>query len=122
MAGTSIANRIWLDRDHLAFTIRGEALTNPTRYLAPSPTADGFPAGLDNYSLKIWGFTGTFDVLPTDFMAFRAEFLSRHSDVPFFAGQGGTTSPDGFQGTPGLFVPDVAKHENRLTFAVNFRM
>ena len=121
MAGTSIANRIWFSRDLLAFTIRGEGLTNPSRYLAPAPTANGF-VGPDNYSLKIWGFTGTFDVMPTDFMAFRTEFLSRHSNVPFFAGRGGTTSPDGFQDTPGPFVPDVARHENRLTFAVNFRM
>jgi len=122
MAGTSIANRIWFSRDHLAFTVRGEAITNPSRYLAPAPTANGFPLGPDNYSLKIWGVTGTFDILPTDFMDFRTEFISRHSNVPFFAGQGGTTSPDGFLGTPGPFVPDVARHENRLTFAVNFRM
>jgi hypothetical protein len=122
MAGTSLANRIWFSHDHFALSVRGEALTNPSRYLAPAPTANGFPPGPDNYSLKIWGVTGTFDILPTDFMAFRTEFLSRHSNVPFFAGPGGTTSPDGFLGTPGPFVPDVAKHENRLTFAVNFRM
>ena len=122
MAGTSIANRVWLHQDKFAFTMRGEGITNPTRYLAPAPTANGFPLGADNYSLKIWGLTGTFDYLPTDFMAFRSEFISRHSNVPFFAGRGGTTSPDGFQGTPGPFVPDVAKHENRLTFAINFRM
>jgi hypothetical protein len=122
MAGAALANRIWFDHDLFAFSVRGEVITNPTRYLAPSPTANGFPLGPDNYSLKIWGFTGTFDIMPTDFMAFRAEFLSRHSNVPFFAGQGGTTSVDCFQGTPGFFVPDVAKHENRFTLAVNFRM
>ncbi|HET8921653.1 MAG TPA: hypothetical protein VFN26_01510 [Candidatus Acidoferrum sp.] len=61
--------------------------------------------------------------MPTDFLTLRSEFISRHSNVPFFAGQGGTTSSDGFLTTPaGLFVPDVAKHENRVTFAVNFRM
>ncbi|HET9994751.1 MAG TPA: outer membrane beta-barrel protein [Candidatus Acidoferrum sp.] len=123
MAGTSIANRIWFDHDHYAFTVRGEGFTNPTRYLAPSPTLNGFPNGADNYSLKIWGLTGTFDYMPTDFFTLRSEFISRHSNVPFFAGRGGTTSSDGFITTPvGLFVPDVAKHENRVTFAVNFRM
>ncbi len=122
MAGTSIAHRIWFHQDKFAFTLRGEGITNPTRYLALAPTANGFPPGADNYSLKIWGLTGTFDYMPTDFMAFRSEFISRQSNVPFFAGRGGTTSPDGFQGTPGTFVPDVTKHENRLTFALNFRM
>lgn len=90
--------------------------------LAALPTPEGFPPGPDNYSLKLWDPTSTFDVLPTDFGAFRFEFISRHSNVPYFAGRGGTTSPDGWQGTPGTFVPDVARHENRLTFAINWRM
>ncbi len=122
MAGTALANRIWFHQDRFALTVRGEVITNPTRYLALLPTANGFPLGADNYSLKIWGLTGTFDYMPTDFMDFRSEFISRHANVPFFAGRGGTTSTDGFQGTPGVFFPDVSKHENRLTFAVNFRM
>jgi hypothetical protein len=122
VAGSSLANRIWFRHDKLAWTIRGEGITNPSRFLAPVPTANGFPTGPDNYSLKIWGLTSTFDLMPTDFVDFRAEFMSRHSNVPFFAGPGGTTSPDGFQGTPGSFTPDVAKHEHRLTFAINFRL
>ena len=32
----------------------------------------------------------------------------------------GTTSPDGWQKTPGPFVADLVKHENRLTFAINW--
>jgi hypothetical protein len=122
MLGSSLANRIWFYRDFLALSFRAEGVTNPGRYLALPPTADGFLPGPDNYSLKLWDLTSTFDVLPTDFLAFRFEFISRHSDVPYFAGRGGTTSIDGWQGTPGLFTPDVAKHENRLTFAINWRM
>jgi len=122
MLGSSLAHRIWFDKDRLAWSFRAEAVTNPGRYLALSPTADGFPPGPDNYSLKLWDLTSTFDILPTDFLAFRFEFISRHSNVPYFAGRGGTTSPDGWQGTPGYFVPDVSKHENRLTFAINWRM
>ena len=85
-------------------------------------TSSGFPPGRDNYSLKLWDLASTFDVLPTDFLAFRFEFISRHANIPYFAGRGGTTSPDGWLGTPGPFAPDVAKHENRLTFAINWRM
>jgi hypothetical protein len=120
--GSSFANRIWFSHDHLAWSFRAEGVTNPGRYLAYLPTPNGFPPGTDNYSLKLWDLTSTFDVLPTDFLAFRFEFISRHSNVPYFAGRGGTTSPDGWQGTLGPFVPDVAKHENRLTFAINWRM
>jgi hypothetical protein len=122
MLGSSFANRIWFSHDHLAWSLRAEGVTNPGRYLAFLPTPAGFPPGPDNYSLKLWDLTSTFDVLPTDFLAFRFEFISRHSNVPYFAGHGGTTSPDGWQGTAGPFVPDVAKHENRLTFAINWRM
>jgi hypothetical protein len=122
MLGSAFANRIWFSHDHLAWSFRAEGVTNPGRYLAYLPTPNGFPPGPDNYSLKLWDLTSTFDVLPTDFLAFRFEFISRHSNVPYFAGRGGTTSPDGWQGTLGPFVPDVAKHENRLTFAINWRM
>jgi hypothetical protein len=122
MLGSSLANRIWFYRNFLAWSFRAEAVTNPGRYLALAPLASGFLPGPDNYSLKLWDFTSTFDVLPTDFMDFRFEFISRHSNVPYFAGRGGTTSIDGWQGTPGFFIPDVAKHENRLTFAINWRM
>jgi len=122
MLGSAFANRIWFHRDFIALTLRGEAVTNPGRYLAMLPTPDGFPPSRDNYSLKIWDFTSTFDILPSDSLAFRFEFISRHSNVPYFSGRGGVTSPDGWQGTPGLFIPDIAKHENRLTFAINWRM
>jgi len=122
MLGSSFANRIWFDHDHLAWSFRAEAVTNPGRYLALPPTPTGYLPTGDQYNLKLWDLTSTFDVMPTDFLAFRFEFISRHSDVPYFAGPGGTTSPDGWQGTPGTFVPDLVKHENRLTFAINWRM
>ncbi len=60
--------------------------------------------------------------MPTDFMSFRFEALTRRANVPYFAGRGGTTSPDGFQGTPGDFGADVDKKETRLLAAVNFRL
>ncbi len=122
MLGSSFANRIWFDHDHLAWSFRAEAVTNPGRYLALPPTPTGFLPGPDNYSLKLWDLTSTFDIMPTDFLAFRFEFISRHSNVGYFAGPGGTTSPDGWQSTAGPFVADLVKHENRLTFAINWRM
>jgi hypothetical protein len=122
MLGSSFANRIWFLHDYLAWSFRAEGVTNPGRYLALPPLPTGYLPGPDQYSLKLWDLTSTFDVLPTDFLAFRFEFISRHSNVGYFAGPLGTTSVDGFQGTVGAFVPDLAKHENRLTFSINWRM
>src|ERR1041384_2256813 len=57
----------------------------PACHYCVQPTANGFLPGRDNYSLKLWDLTSTFDILPTDFLAFRLEFISRHSNVPYFA-------------------------------------
>ena len=58
----------WFKQDHLAWAFRAEGVTNPGRYLAYAPTSAGFLPGLDNYSLKLWDLTSTFDVMPTDFL------------------------------------------------------
>ena len=34
----------------------------------------------------------------------------------------GGDAPDGWQGTPGSFVPDLRREENRIVFSVNFRI
>jgi hypothetical protein len=118
--GTAIANRVWFNQDKLAFTLRGEYITNPTRYL--SAPAAFLPTG-DQNSLKIGGVTGTLDLMPTDFMAFRLEAMTRTSNVPYFAGRGGTTtaSPDGFP-SPAPFAPDGVKTQTLLVAAINFRL
>jgi hypothetical protein len=130
MRGTAIANRVWFDQNHAAFTVRGEYITNPTRYLSP-PAA--FSLVGDQNSLKIGGVTETLDLMPTDFMAFRFEAVSRWSNVPFFAGPGGTTTAaQGFPipiPAPGAplppplpFTPDGVKNQTLLIAAINFRL
>ncbi|AKV03269.1 Outer membrane protein [Labilithrix luteola] len=121
VVGTAVVNRVWFYRDHLALSVRGEVFSNPSRYLASYPPpgfviAGGIPA------LQIWGVTGTFDVMPTDFMALRFEANYRRSNLPYFAGPGGTTSPDGFLPTPDGFVPDAVKDQLLGVVAVNFRL
>jgi hypothetical protein len=119
MLGFAAANRVWFNKDKLALTLRGEYITNPTRYLSP-PAA--YSATGDQNSLKIGGVTGTFDIMPTDFMAFRFEGMYRKSNVPYFAGRGGTTTAaDGFPSTD-PFTPDGVKTQTLLTAAINFRM
>lgn len=120
MAGTSFTNRIWFDRDRLAIAVRGEVITNPSRYLALAPTPVGFVD--DGTSLNVRGLTATIDLMPTDFFTVRGEVMTRASDIPFFAGPGGTTSADGYQGTAGDFVPDVRRAQTLFTLAINFRL
>jgi hypothetical protein len=63
-------------------------------------------------------------MMPSDFVTFRVEYLHRSANVPYFAGPGGTTSPSGYadQPLPANYVPDLRTYENRLIFAVNFRL
>lgn len=119
MVGAAISNRFWFNRDKLALTVRGEYLSNPTRYLSP-PAA--YSSTGDQNSLKIKGLTGTFDVMPTDFMAFRFEVMARSSNVPYFAGRSGTTTgANGFPTTVD-FTPLGAKKQTLFTAGLNFRL
>lgn len=120
MAGTSFVNRIWFNQDKLALAVRAELVANPSRYLAPAPTPGGFTDGGTGFTAR--GLTATFDVMPTDFFSVRAEVMTRASSVPFFAGPGGTTSVDGYLGTPGDFTPDVRRAQTLFTLALNFRL
>jgi len=127
MLGTSIANRIWFHKNKLAFTLRGDYVTNPGAYLAfsPSPvTPNDFTDAMDNGRiLTLFQGTACFDVMPTQFATFRLEYGYRSSNIPYFAGKGGTTSPDGWVDTPTAgWRPDLQKNESRLTLAAIFRL
>jgi hypothetical protein len=129
MTGFSLANRLWFRRNKLAFTLRADAVKNPGLYLAatPSPvTPNGFTDAIasdPNQQLNIFQATATFDIMPSDFVTFRFEYGFRQSNVPYFAGPGGTTSPDGWINTPSAgWRPDLQKTENRAIVAVNFRL
>lgn len=127
MAGTSLANRLWFYENKLALTLRGDVVTNPGAYLAfsPSPVTnndfnDALAAGKN---LKMFQGTATVDYMPNQFCTFRLEYGFRKSNLPYFAGSGGTTSPDGWADTPiNNWRPDLRKSDSRLTLAVIFRL
>lgn len=66
----------------------------------------------------------TFDTMPTDFLPYRREYVYRGSNTPYFAGHGGSTSPDGYSDTmvPIGFTPDRVQSEDRFTIAFLLRM
>lgn len=139
MVGTSLANRIWFNKNKMALTLRGDYMTNQSvvnsvnvaPYLAFTPAATGdVPNNFDEAiangdKLKIFQFTTTFDIMPSDFVTFRLEYGYRSSSVPYFTGAGGTTSASGWTNSPAGATPwaaDLKKSENRITLAVNFRL
>lgn len=139
MYGTSLANRIWFMKNKLALTLRGDYLTNQSvvngvntaPYLAFSPAVtgdvpNGYESALANDDkLKLFQFTTTFDIMPSDFITLRLEYGYRHASIPYFTTNAGTTSPSGYVNGPVSGMPWAAalqKHENRFTVAVNFRL
>lgn len=131
MIGTSVANRIWLRQNKLALTLRGDCLVNGGSYLAYSPSSvtandysDAF-AGDPYKPLRLFQATATIDIMPNDYVTFRLEYGYRQSNVPYFAGRGGTTFPSGWANGPvpvNPWRPDLKIAENRLTVAVSFRL
>lgn len=127
MTGAALSQRVWFHRDKFAVTARVDFVRNPGLYLAftPSPVTpnDFTDAVLQDPDLTIGQGTLTFDVMPNDYMTLRLEARYRKSDKPYFAGSGGTTSPDGWSTTEvGAWRPDLVKEEGSVTVAVNFRL
>lgn len=138
MIGTSLANRIWFNKNKLALTLRGDYMTNQSvvngvntsPYLAFTPAVTGdMPNNYDtaianNEKLRLFQFTSTFDIMPSDYVTFRFEYGYRNSSIPYFTGSGGTTSATGWTNIPNAdpWAAKLEKTEHRLTVAVNFRL
>ncbi len=130
MAGSSLATRLWFNKNTIGLTLRADYVTNPGLHLAyvPSPvTPNDFTDAIANDPLQrisIGQATVTVDYMPNDFATFRLEYGYREANHPYFAGHGGTTSPDGWSTTPipSNWRPDLQKTEHRLTGAINIRL
>lgn len=139
-ASVMFYNRIWFAKNHFAWTVGGGYMNNPGRYLVLYPTGQASPlpnptnptstAGAYPYSAnpgdKFEGFdySTNLDWMPNQHLTVRLEYVHRQSSVPYFAGHGGVTSPSGYTTTaltPG-WAPDLVKAEDRIIFAVLFRL
>jgi hypothetical protein len=139
-ASVMFYNRIWFAKNHFAWTFGGGYMNNPGRYLVLYPTGQASPlpdpsnptqtAGAYPYSANPGDqFTGfdystNIDWIPNEHISFRLEYVHRHSSFPYFAGHGGVTSPTGYSTTslPADWKPDLVKTEDRIIFAVLFRL
>jgi hypothetical protein len=123
-------NRMWFANDHVGWTIGGGFMNNPGRYLVLYPTGVASPipnsvtgqVGAQPFSASPgdqfhgWDCSTTFDWMPNEELTWRLELVHRESDVPYFAGPGGVTSPDGYSTTPipSGWSPDLVKTETRI--------
>jgi hypothetical protein len=120
-----IYNRIWIGRkSQWAWTTGGGYINNPGRYLALLPTGNGVLSQNPGDPFEGWDFSTGFQFMPTEYNTFGIEFVSRHTNVPYFSGHGGVTSPTGWNppiGDPSGFHADLVKNENRIIFYTIFR-
>ncbi|HXC04675.1 MAG TPA: outer membrane beta-barrel protein [Bacteroidia bacterium] len=134
--------RVWFHKNKFAWTFGGGMMTNPGRYLVLYPTGDASPLpsptnpttteGTHPFSANPgdqfmgWDCSTNISWMPNQSVEFRLEYVHREASVDYFAGPGGVTSPTGYTTTPlsltPNWVPDLEKSENRIIFAMLFRL
>ncbi len=132
-------NRMWIGKK-IAWTFGGGWMKNPGRYLVLYPTGQASPLPNPNNPTQSegafpfsanpgdqfegWDCSSNLDFMPNQSLTFRVEFVHRESSVAYFAGKGGVTSQTGYS-TATLdpdWRPDLVKSENRILFALLFRL
>jgi hypothetical protein len=128
-------HRMWFARDTFAWNVGGGLMHNPGRYLVLSPTgnASPIPQPLSIQGVQYVAPTAPFDLnngtqfdafdyetgiqyMPNEQVTYGLEINHRQASVPYFAGHGGVTSPDGYITTavPVAWRPDLVKGDSRI--------
>ena len=139
-ASVMFYNRVWFAKNHFAWTFGGGYMNNPGRYLVLYPTGQASPlpsstnptqtAGTFPYTANPgdqfsgFDYSTNIDWMPNQHLTVRLEFVHRESSVNYFAGRGGVTSPSGYTTTQltSDWKPDLVKSEDRIIFALLFRL
>lgn len=110
-------NRLWFAKDKLGWTFGGGYINNPGRYLALLPPGNSVFSQGPGDPFSGWDVSTTVQYMPDQHTTIGVEAVRRHANVPYFAGHGGVTSPNGWNeplGNPAGFVPDLVRDETRL--------
>ena len=111
-------HRVWFDNDHFGWTVGAGYIHNPGRYLVLLPTGAALTQFDSNAGTKFdgWDMSTTLQYMPDPFQTWGLEFVHREASIPYFAGHGGVTSPDGYTTTavPPGWKPDQVKAESRV--------
>jgi hypothetical protein len=136
-ASWMLYNRLWFFGGHLAWTMGGGMMHNPGRYLvlAPSGNASPFPQPLNvtpasdpfpmvpGTNFDAQDYETGIQYMPDQYTTWDLEFNHRQSSVPYFAGHGGVSGPDGYTNTatPPGWAPDLIKADDRIILALLVR-
>jgi hypothetical protein len=133
---------MWFFKGLLAWNVGGGMMANPGRYLVLGPTGQASPFAqplsiqgvqyvepTNAFSLNpgttfnAFDYETGFQYMPNEQITYDIEFNHRQADVPFFAGHGGVTSPDGYIQTavPGGWRADLSKADDRIILAFLLR-
>jgi opacity protein-like surface antigen len=117
-------------------------MSNPGRYLVLGPTGNASPFAAPTSTTGValtavshpfslnpgttfnaFDYEAGFQYMPNEQITYNVEFNHRQSDVPYFAGHGGVTSPDGYSTTavPAGWRPDLVKSDDRIIVALLVR-
>ena len=122
---TMFYNRFWFgQKQKLAWTLGGGLISNPGRYLALLPPGNGLVTQNPGDPFKGWDASTCFQFMPNEYFTFGLEFVTRHTNIPYFSGPGGVTSPNGWNtpiGDPNGYKADLVKNENRIIISSIFR-
>ncbi len=119
-------HRLWFTDEKFGWTFGGGFMHNPGRYLVLLPTGVASTTFTENPGDKFdaWDCSTTIQYMPSESITWLLELVHREANVPYFAGHGGVTSPNGYNpplGDPTGFVPDLVKTETRIIFACMVR-
>ena len=117
-------HRLWFAKDHFGWTIGGGYINNPGRYLALLPPGAGIVTQNPGDKFEGWDASTTLQYMPSEYITWGLELVNRHSNVSYFSGHGGVTSPNGWNapiGSPTGFKADLVKQETRLILSMIFR-
>ncbi len=119
-------NHLWFADEQFAWNIGGGYMQNPGRYLVLTPTGVAGQNFTTNPGdeFNAWDFSTTIQYMPSEYITWELEFVHREASIPYFAGHGGVTSPNGYINdpvTPG-WTPDLVKVESRIIAAMLFRL
>ncbi|MFN8277143.1 MAG: outer membrane beta-barrel protein [Chitinophagales bacterium] len=118
-------NRFWFGKkQHWAWTTGGGVISNPGRYLALLPAGNGVVTQNPGDKFFGWDLSTGFQYMPAEYITIGLEYVTRHTDTPYFSGPGGVTSPNGWNapiGNPTGYVADLVKDENRIILSTIVR-
>ena len=130
-------NMLWFWKNRFSWMQGGGFIHNPGRYLVLVPAGVAATTFDTNPGTHFdgWDFSTNISYYPTENITFRLESSYHSVSVPYYAGRGGVTGPDGYKcgglysadGTsstciPTGWTPDLVKTEEKVIFAVLFRM